>query len=41
MPRLVYVRPQVEKHVTFRVDLAGKYMEEGYRATREALNAAD
>jgi NTE family protein len=38
LPRLVYVRPRVNKHVTFRVDLAAKYAEEGYRATREALN---
>ena len=36
-PRLVYVRPRVERNVTFRVDLAVKYAEEGYRATREAL----
>jgi NTE family protein len=36
-PRLVYVRPRVERNVTFRVDLAAKYAEEGYRATREAL----
>ncbi len=37
LPRLVYVRPKVDKHVTFRVDLAEKYAAEGYRATREAL----
>lgn len=36
-PPLVYVRPKVDKHVTFRVDLAGKYLEEGYRATQEEL----
>jgi predicted acylesterase/phospholipase RssA len=35
--RLVYVRPKVDKHVTFRVDLAAKYVEEGYRATKEEL----
>lgn len=35
---LIYVRPRVDKHVTFRVDLAGKYVEEGYRAMRERLN---
>lgn len=40
LPRLVYVRPRVERHVTFRVDLAAKYVEEGYRATREALAKA-
>jgi NTE family protein len=38
LPHLVYVRPRVEKHVTFRVDLAAKYADEGYRATREALS---
>lgn len=37
LPRLVYVRPRVDRNVTFRVDLAAKYAEEGYRATREAL----
>lgn len=36
-PPLIYVRPRVDKHVTFRVDLAGKYLDEGYRATREEL----
>jgi NTE family protein len=41
LPRLVYVRPNVEKNVTFRVDLAARYAEEGYRATREALGRAD
>jgi NTE family protein len=40
LPRLVYVRPRVDKHVTFRVDLAARYAEEGYRATREALEAS-
>jgi NTE family protein len=40
LPRLVYVRPRVDKHVTFRVDLAVKYAEEGYRATQEALRMA-
>jgi hypothetical protein len=34
------VRPKVEKHATFRVDLAARYAEEGYRATREALDAS-
>jgi NTE family protein len=41
LPQLVYVRPRVDKHVTFRVDLAGKYAEEGYRATKEALSRAE
>ncbi|MEO8200855.1 MAG: patatin-like phospholipase family protein [Gemmatimonadota bacterium] len=34
---LVYVRPKVDKNVTFRVDLAEKYAEEGYRATKAEL----
>lgn len=38
--RLIYVRPRVDRNVTFRVDLAAKYAEEGYRATREALAEA-
>lgn len=41
LPRLVYVRPRVDKHVTFRVDLAAKYAEEGYRATKAALAIDD
>lgn len=40
LPQLVYVRPRVDKHATFRVDLATRYAEEGYRATREALKAS-
>ncbi|HLS48282.1 MAG TPA: patatin-like phospholipase family protein [Gemmatimonadales bacterium] len=36
-PRLLYVRPRVERHATFRVDQAEAYAEEGYRATRAAL----
>jgi NTE family protein len=36
-PPLIYVRPKVDKNVTFRVDLAGKYAEEGYRATKASL----
>ncbi|MGE0353265.1 MAG: patatin-like phospholipase family protein [Gemmatimonadales bacterium] len=39
-PPLVYVRPQVERHVTFRLDLAPRFAEEGYRATRDALARA-
>jgi hypothetical protein len=39
-PRLVYVRPNVEKNATFRMDLARRYADEGYRATRAALNEA-
>ena len=38
--RLIYVRPKVDRHVTFRVDLAGKYAEEGYRATAAELERA-
>lgn len=37
---LIYVRPKVEKNVTFRVDLAEKYADEGYRATRAELAEA-
>jgi len=36
-PPLVYVRPQVERHTTFRVDRVREYAHEGRRATREAL----
>lgn len=39
-PRLVYVRPRVEKNATFRMDQARRYAEEGYRATRAALEEA-
>jgi predicted acylesterase/phospholipase RssA len=36
---LVYVRPRTERNVTFRVDRARVYAEEGYLATRAALDA--
>jgi len=36
---LVYVRPVTERNVTFRVDRARLYFEEGYRATVAALDA--
>jgi NTE family protein len=36
-PELVYVRPRVERSATFRVDRAGDYATEGYRATVAAL----
>jgi NTE family protein len=36
-PRLVYVRPGVEKRATFRVGQVPRYAEEGYAATRAAL----
>jgi NTE family protein len=39
-PPLVYVRPRVERHATFRVDRIEEYAEDGYRATRDALGAA-
>ncbi|HET7600324.1 MAG TPA: patatin-like phospholipase family protein [Gemmatimonadales bacterium] len=38
-PPLVYVRPKVERHATFRMDRAPVYAEEGYRATAAALAA--
>jgi NTE family protein len=34
---LVYVRPMIERHATFRVDRIREYAAEGRRATREAL----
>lgn len=34
---LLYVRPRAERHATFRVERAGVYAEEGYRATMETL----
>lgn len=36
-PPLTYVRPRVEKNATFATDKIRQYAEEGYRATREAL----
>lgn len=36
-PRLLYVRPKVEKGATFRVDQVRRYVEEGFAATRAAL----
>jgi NTE family protein len=37
-PPLVYVRPKLERHATFRVDRVRDYANEGRRATREALD---
>jgi NTE family protein len=34
---LVYVRPRIERHATFRVDRIREYAAEGRRATRDAL----
>jgi NTE family protein len=36
-PPLVYVRPQVERDATFRVERVREYASEGRRATRDAL----
>jgi predicted acylesterase/phospholipase RssA len=36
-PRLIYVRPRVERNATFRVDRVRGYAEDGYRATIDAL----
>lgn len=36
-PRVVWVRPVKEREATFAVAAAGRYIEAGYRATREAL----
>lgn len=38
-PPLVYVRPQVERNATFRVDRVRQYAEDGYRAARAAIGA--
>jgi NTE family protein len=38
---LVYVRPEVEKAATFRVDRAREYAAAGHRATRAALAARE
>lgn len=37
-PPLVYVRPRIERDATFRVDRVREYVNEGRRATREALD---
>lgn len=39
-PRLVYVRPQVERNATFNVARMSSYLEWGYTATRAALTEA-
>jgi NTE family protein len=39
-PPLVYVRPQVERAATFRVERVRQYARDGYAAAREALSAA-
>lgn len=36
-PPLLYVRPQVERNATFRIDQVSRYADEGYRATKAAL----
>jgi NTE family protein len=38
LPPLLYVRPVVRHGATFAVDQADYYVDEGYRATREALS---
>ncbi len=38
-PPLLYVRPPVERHATFRLERVPIYADEGYRATRAALEA--
>jgi len=37
-PPLVYVRPRIERHATFRVERVREYANEGRRATRDALD---
>jgi len=39
-PPLLYVRPQVERNATFRVDRIRQYADDGYRAAREVLTRA-
>lgn len=39
-PRLIYVRPQFDGFSTFDFGQTAFFLEEGYRATREALSAA-
>lgn len=36
-PALTYVRPEIERYATFRVDRMREYAEQGYRAARDAL----
>ena len=36
-PPLTYVRPEIERYATFRVDRMREYAEQGYRAARDAL----
>ncbi|MGH7527395.1 MAG: hypothetical protein ACREMX_11920 [Gemmatimonadales bacterium] len=36
-PPLIYVRPQVERNATFRLERLRHYAEDGYRAAREAI----
>ena len=38
-PELVYVRPDVDGHSAFAFDQVKYFLEEGYRATRQALAA--
>lgn len=38
LPRLLHVRPRVRHGATFAVDQVGYYLDEGYRATRAALD---
>lgn len=36
-PPLTYIRPVIERYATFRVERMRDYVEQGYRATREAI----
>ena len=38
--KLVVVRPVAEREATFAVAAAGRYLEAGYRATKQALTQA-
>ena len=39
-PRLIYVRPRLDEYSTFDFGRTEHFLEEGYRATREALSGA-
>ena len=39
-PPLIYVRPQVERAATFKVERVRKYADDGYAAARDALASA-
>jgi hypothetical protein len=36
-PPLIYVRPRVDRRATFRIEHVRRYSEDGYLATRSAM----